>query len=337
MEKYLLKLIKENNRIIIPNFGAFIVSNEKGRNILFNNFLSFNDGLLISHICSEEGIDSAAAAGKVEVYVAKINDALNKNGFFEIAGIGNFTKDESGFIRFEQASSSVLEGSSEEEKVAELEPIEDDNDLLDLDVPSEPVEEKVTLVEEPVVKEKVVIPPAVSTSENEKKVIVERMAEKKNGWSPAAFAAVIIVLLLLACGAYLLFFTDVVDNKKESYNARKSKTEQPPVITDAAIDSLDVTEVNVTETIDEQVIEPVVPSVRQHYIIVGSYKSEQLALSKVKELVEQGYKDAYVLPYNDRFLASVESHSSVREALRRQEELLSELRAENWVLSLSHK
>lgn len=336
MEKYLLKLIKENNRIIIPNFGAFIVSNEKGRNVLFNNFLSFNDGLLISHICSEEGIDSAAAAGKVEVYVAKINDALNKDGFFEIAGIGNFTKDESGFIRFEQAGSSVLEGSSEEEKVAELESIEDDNDLLDLDVPSEAVEEKVTLVEEPVVEEKVIIPPAVSTSENEKKVIVERMAEKKNGWSPAAIAAVIIVLLLLAFGAYLLFFTDVVDNMKESYNARKSKTEQP-VITDTAIDSLDVTEVNVTETIDEQVIEPVVPSVRQHYIIVGSYKSEQLALSKVKELVEQGYKDASVLPYNDRFLASVESHSSVREALRRQEELLSELRAENWVLSLSLK
>lgn len=336
MEKYLLKLIKENNRIIIPNFGAFIVSNEKGRNILFNNFLSFNDGLLISHICSEEGIDSATAAGKVESYVAKINEALNKDGFFEIGGIGSFSKDDSGFIRFEQAHSSVLEGAVEENFEAEVESIEDDSDLLDLDVPSAPVEKKVSIEEEPVVEEKVVIPPVVSSSQAEKTVIIESMNEKKNGWSPSAIAAVIIVLLLLVFGAYLLFFTDVASNMRESFNARKSKTEQTagPV---TAIDSSTVTEVNVTETIAEPVMESAVPSVRQHYIIIGSYKSEQVALAKVKELVEQGYKDASVLTYNDRFLASVESHSSVRDALRRQEELLSELRAENWVLSLSLK
>jgi nucleoid DNA-binding protein len=92
MENYLLELIRENNRIIIPNFGAFIVSREKEQNILFNSFLSFNDGLLISHICAVEGVDSATAARKVDNYVAQVNSTLDEKGFYEIEGIGRFTK-----------------------------------------------------------------------------------------------------------------------------------------------------------------------------------------------------------------------------------------------------
>ena len=59
-------------------------------------------------LASGEGYADALCAAPL----AKINDALNKDGFFVIAGIDNFTKDESGFIRFEQARSSVLWGSS---------------------------------------------------------------------------------------------------------------------------------------------------------------------------------------------------------------------------------
>ncbi len=55
MEQYLLELIKNNNRVIVPNFGAFIVSRDAGTTVLFNNFLSFNDGLLINHVSKKEG------------------------------------------------------------------------------------------------------------------------------------------------------------------------------------------------------------------------------------------------------------------------------------------
>ena len=57
MEKYILELIKEHNRIIVPNFGAFIISREKGQTILFNSFLSFNDGLLINQVSKTDNID----------------------------------------------------------------------------------------------------------------------------------------------------------------------------------------------------------------------------------------------------------------------------------------
>src|SRR5690606_29044445 len=112
----------------------------KGQNILFNNFLSFNDGLLISHICAVEGVDSGTATQKVDDFVAHINETLDEKGIFEIEGIGQFTKDEGGVLRFEQSRSLLLgmydkdvsEDAWSEEEQDTLSSI-DDNDLLDLD------------------------------------------------------------------------------------------------------------------------------------------------------------------------------------------------------------
>ncbi len=102
MEKHLLRLIPENNRVIIPNFGAFIVSRDAGITVLFNNFLSFNDGLLINHVSAAEGIDTAKATEKVSEYVIRIKQQLEEKGEYTIPGLGRFTRDKSGILRFSQ-------------------------------------------------------------------------------------------------------------------------------------------------------------------------------------------------------------------------------------------
>ena len=340
MEKYLLKLIKENNRIIIPNFGAFIVSYEKGQNILFNNFLSFNDGLLISHICSVEGIDSAAAEKKVENYVADINKALNNDGFFVIKDIGRFSKDDSGFIRFEQAATvpvSEVGPGEVEDKISvsdsDIEALTEDTELLDLDTGSLPVyHETPDLEAEAKIEEEA---PESSFDDKTTEVVV-----KERGKISGGLVALSAILLLLLVGAYLWFFTDVINDYKEKYISKPQK-EQLAEPSDQALvpvvpsDSLLPVEPEIVSPEGDKMEDPASVSTRQHHVIVGSYKDEAKAFAKVQELAAKGYSSASVLPYEGRYLASVECYPSVRTALRRQEELLSELQAENWVLSLS--
>ncbi len=153
MEKFVLELIKENNRVIIPNFGAFIISKENGINILFNNFLSFNDGLLVNYIAEKKGLDTVVATEEVFTYVDNLKKQLDETGIYEIEGLGVFKKDDSGILRFSKDrnfvdlynqeptsnTESSLDQKTESPKNEEKISLEDKNtettqkDLLDLD------------------------------------------------------------------------------------------------------------------------------------------------------------------------------------------------------------
>ena len=137
MEQYLLELIKNNNRVIVPNFGAFIVSRDAGTTVLFNNFLSFNDGLLINHVSSQEGIDTTQATQKVSEFVEKIKQELEENGEYAIEKLGRFTKDQNGILRFTQdpqVSELIPDKPADKEANSEKELSgKEDSTLLDLD------------------------------------------------------------------------------------------------------------------------------------------------------------------------------------------------------------
>ena len=50
MEKYITELLDNNVRVVLPDLGAFIVKQRKPLKIIFNEFLKYNDGLLIEYI-----------------------------------------------------------------------------------------------------------------------------------------------------------------------------------------------------------------------------------------------------------------------------------------------
>lgn len=204
MEKYILDLISENNRVIIPNFGAFIVSKEHGPSILFNNFLSFNDGLLVNYVAEQKGIETVAATDEVFNFVDGLKKELDESGEYVIKKLGTFKKDENGILRFNQsddfaaqfteglvksdeASEEKLEGAETSEETSETKDgvlILDEEKSEDTSIKDE-VEEKAVDVEKtkvddepakPIVKEfpkkdnKVIVTPPVSTkAEAEKK------------------------------------------------------------------------------------------------------------------------------------------------------------------------
>ena len=242
MEQYILDLIKENNRVIIPNFGAFIVAKEKGFTILFNNFLSFNDGLLVDHVMTKEEIDKEAATAKVDAYVEKLKETLDSTGLYSIHGLGTFTKDTNGILRFAQSEEINTDAMQEEPKEAELldivgpeeetpKPIEPEvskPEVKKTEEPSPIVPPKVTKAEPPKVekKEPVVKKPPVQDKTKEKEAKKENKPQSTSSYqyddnenknkSILIFVLSIVFLIIVFGGVYFIFFHDKKDTPEKT-------------------------------------------------------------------------------------------------------------------------
>lgn len=340
MEKYILSLIKENNRVIIPNFGAFIVAKENGYTILFNNFLSFNDGLLIDYVASIKNISKDEADKEVEVYVERVKKELDEKGEFKIEGLGKFTKDATGILRFEQADEINYHDEVE-------------NDLLDLDnsvkedaeegIASQPeieVSEVSKVNEEPLVE--------VVEEETDKPVKEEKATpgitnryiiadNKRRNQSIFLFLIVFVLIPIIGVIFYFSFFK----NEMESVPV-VNETESKPVIKDSiADDTLKmkvkpqgdvVASPEVKKEEKKVVIKPVVIN-HPHHIIAGSFKDIENARRYLKSLESRGLKECSVIKHKSMTMVSVGSFEKLYQAQKRQEEILDKYRIESWILT----
>lgn len=100
MEQYILNLLKENKRIIIPDFGAFIIRPLNPPEIAFNSLLTFNDGILTEYISKESGISYVEAAAKVSDYSEKLKTDLKQHNRLSFNEIGWVWTDDSGEMQF---------------------------------------------------------------------------------------------------------------------------------------------------------------------------------------------------------------------------------------------
>jgi len=106
MENYIYQLLANNNRIIIPGLGALIVKNDPSKTIYFNEFLKFNDGLLVNFVAEKEKIDVPASTQKVNEFAEELTKILNSGKSVKIGEAGSLTKDSSGKIIFENDGQS---------------------------------------------------------------------------------------------------------------------------------------------------------------------------------------------------------------------------------------
>lgn len=100
MDNNLLKrLIADNKRLILPEFGAFLKKEtESGTTVIFSPFLRKDDGVMIAEIRREFGIDTADAEAMVEEFMLHIKQSINANGKYIVDGIGVLVKDDNGII-----------------------------------------------------------------------------------------------------------------------------------------------------------------------------------------------------------------------------------------------
>jgi hypothetical protein len=122
MDKYIIELLDTNTRVIIPDFGAFIIKQKDPRHIVFNEFLRYNDGLLIEFVAKSENIDKVIAKKKVVDYVNLASKNLKENSEHIIEGLGKLTKESTGKITFEEISGVRAKESKKKEpkKTAEI-------------------------------------------------------------------------------------------------------------------------------------------------------------------------------------------------------------------------
>ena len=96
MEDLIVSLLRENGRIIIPEFGAFIVKTKSPLKAIFNEFLQYNDGALIGAVEKKENIEREEATKMVKDYVAQINERLSNGENVSINEIGVLVKSTTG-------------------------------------------------------------------------------------------------------------------------------------------------------------------------------------------------------------------------------------------------
>jgi len=101
MEKYINQILEKNNRVIVPDFGAFIVKQRKPLTIVFNEFLQYNDGMLVDTISKIEDIDREKAKEQVDAFVKSVSAKLDKGQKYPLEKLGTLIKSSSGKISLE--------------------------------------------------------------------------------------------------------------------------------------------------------------------------------------------------------------------------------------------
>jgi nucleoid DNA-binding protein len=130
MEKYLIELLETNNRVIVPDLGAFIIRQQEPRELVFNDLLAFNDGMLTSHIKQQEGISMSKAQVKIEEFVDQVKKVLTKGDIYHLENLGYLKMDDSSKIefslsRFPAATAKIVSAatlSQEEDSMEETTP-----------------------------------------------------------------------------------------------------------------------------------------------------------------------------------------------------------------------
>ena len=138
MNKYIAELLNTNSRVIIPELGAFIVKQKNPVVVVFNEFLRYNDGLLVDYIAVKEQIEKDAAKEKVSAFVKEANEKLSKVGEFVIAGLGKLIKETSGKISFsEEKDINKPKDIAKEKEIKKEEHVKEESVVVEFTVDNE--------------------------------------------------------------------------------------------------------------------------------------------------------------------------------------------------------
>jgi nucleoid DNA-binding protein len=120
--KFLIELIEKNTRVILPDFGAFLVKDDgtgvfKPQNITFSPFLRFNDGVLEDALMKGKKVSKDEANKQIVKFIEDIKADLSSKGNFQLGTFGSLYRDKRGSIHF-----STDEGIIDSKKESELAP-----------------------------------------------------------------------------------------------------------------------------------------------------------------------------------------------------------------------
>lgn len=94
MDKYIKQLLLEFSKIILPDFGAITISDEETGELMFQEFLQYDDGKLAALLEAESTMSLQEAKNAVAKFIRELKYHLDKGETYAIYQLGEFTKSE---------------------------------------------------------------------------------------------------------------------------------------------------------------------------------------------------------------------------------------------------
>ena len=364
---YLIELLKDNECVIVPEFGAFISQRRSAtidyanhrfmppyKELVFNNKLTNNDDLLLNYIMQKENITKDEALDKIQKFVNQSAAILDVNFELELEGLGKL-RNFSGDYVFETKKDINILGDSFGLTSFNYQPI----------FRTETYQ---------VIKEKIVVEQKQKNTEYSIAIdsVEEIASETPSRRKPSLFKTFAYTTL-----AFLLIFvinwtTDKSDSQLASWNPflysspneyfinilksnevmeegsnevmeeGSNEVMETDVVAEIievaeAVEEIEVAEETVEVEVTEvtEILNSSTPEIlKSYYIIGGSFQAEESAEKCVNNLRKQGFENASSLEKNNKGNIRVyyESFAEKADALIRLEEIKRDHNKSAWLL-----
>ena len=302
---YIRELLFGHDCVIVPGFGGFIgnytparIDKKSGtfyppvKQISFNRNLNHNDGLLVGRISGSSGMNYGDSRSMVEEFVSGIRSKLEKGEKVVFDLIGSFVNNQEGNLQFEPDRSSNFHLDSYGLESFQLMPLESYN-----------------------VRTRIIRP-------------VQRDPERQASMRKILWRAAVIVPLLAAL-VIVPLKTDLFRSRVETSNLNplvSAEFEQNKKAVDEATKSEEIkTEENVMPAAEvkplEEIAAPPVVEANSYFLITGSFKSEQNAMSQVNVLKSQGFNPEIVVAPNGFYRVCAMACSDMNTALTKKDSI----------------
>jgi hypothetical protein len=306
---YIRELLFGHDCVIVPGFGGFIgnytpahIDKKSGtfyppvKQISFNRNLNHNDGLLVGRISGSAGMNYGDARSIVEEFVSGVRSKLDKGEKVVFDLIGSFVNNQEGNIQFEPDRSSNYHLDSYGLESFQLMPLEGYNVRTRINRP------------------------------------VQRDPERQASMRKILWRAAVIVPLL-ATLVIVPLKTDLFRSKVETSNlnplvSAEFENNKKAVDEDVKPEQ-PKTEENVIPAAELKPVEVIAPPTavvvnNSYFLITGSFKSEENALSQVTILKAQGFNPEIVVAPNGFFRVCAMACSDMKTALSRKDSIASQ-------------
>ncbi|WP_372774451.1 SPOR domain-containing protein [Mangrovibacterium sp.] len=298
---YIKELLLLNDCVIIPGFGGFVTNYKQAglhaaqftppeKSVSFNKKLNFNDGLLINHVASIEGLNYIAARKKVNLMVQELTYRLTDGEEIILNGLGTLKYDEQQHLSF----TPKVEGN------------------LNLDAFGLGTFTYESLFSRQVARK------AISQQERQAvEVIFQKRSLKK---------VLVAIPLLFALAVIPLKnnTTHILKSDLSSIREMMMPSASPSVATTTEVAEVYFSEAKTQDIAETQTEEIEAATPARYFLIVGSFRDEENAQTFINQLDKKGFQGTNLGVIKGLHYISLGGFSQIEEALEARKNYASQ-------------
>lgn len=361
IEKYISDLLYRYQCVTIPGFGAFLtefksaqinttsnVMSPPNKSLSFNYLLQNNDGLLANHIALEEKISYSEAVVALKSQVENWTLKLELGETLVIENIGELIKNHEGNVMF--IPSETVNYNTDSFGLTEIiapDVIREPEVIVGAEGIQTTLNERFEKIFNPEQTQKTAIEKLFETKELNPVLDAANSITFEDNITPpkkkknkvAAFVSVTALLALVMGGVYgyKLYNDKLVDEvtlvvQKGVQDKVEKTIQEATFVMSNPIDAVEI-KVNDNSSVDH--VETNKTSSLPYHIVAGSFKSENNAKNKTKELHDKGYQGASIVGKNQHqlYIVAYKSFSDYNNAVNELKNIQENDNQEAWIFT----